>query len=259
MSPVQNLSGLAQYFKMAYTNVQMCLIGPLNLDMIMSWIFQNRLYISHNMKTLVIHPEDLSTEFLTPIYANLQDKTVIQGGISKAEVQRLIESHERVIMLGHGAPYGLLNPGRFSGAGLFIVDGSMVSSLINKSSCIYIWCHADQFLTRYGLTGLCSGMFISEIGEAEMYGFDGIEKVLIDQSNETFSSILSKDINESLDTIYRSLMNEYEVLTRVNPVAKFNFKRLQLIAEGIKYNPSNRLQIEYAMGTRAEDTENGVC
>lgn len=211
------------------------------------------------MKTLVIHPQDPTTEFLSPIYANLNDKTVVTDGITKLEVQGLIESHERVIMLGHGAPFGLMNPGQFRDAGLFIVDGSMVSSLKNKSCCIYIWCHADQFLTRYGLSGLCSGMFISEMGEAEMYGFDGIGKDLIDHSNETFSSILSKYINEPLDTIYRSLLNEYKVLTRVNPVARFNFKRLQLITKGVNYNPSNRRYTEYSMGTRAEDIENGVC
>ena len=256
---MQNLSGLDQYFQSVYTNVQKCLNGPLNLAMIMSWIFQNRLYFSQIMRTLVIHPEDLSTEFLTPIYANLQDKTVMQGGISKAEVQGLIETHERVIMLGHGAPYGLLNPRRFPGAGLFIVDGSMVSTLKNKSSCIYIWCHAADFLKNYSLSGLCSGMFISEVSEAEMYGFEDIGKCEIDQSNQEFSSILSRHINEPMDVLYSSLMTEYEAVAWVNPIAMFNFKRLQLIAEGIKYNPSHRLYPEYSMGTKAEDTKNGVC
>ena len=211
------------------------------------------------MKTLVIHPEDPSTVFLTPIYTNLEDKTVIQGGISKTKVQELIETHDRVIMLGHGAPYGLMNPRRFPGAGFFIIDESTVSSLMNKSSCIYIWCHADQYLKRYGLAGLCSGMFISEMGEADMYGFEDIGQYQIDQSNQEFSSILSRHINEPLDVLYSSLMTEYEAVARVNPIARFNFQRLQLMNEGSSYTPSNRLQIEYAMGTRAEDTENGVC
>ena len=123
------------------------------------------------MKTLVIHPEDPTTEFLTRIYTNLEDTTVIQGGISKSEVHGLIESHERIIMLGHGAPFGLMNPRRFPGAGFFIIDDLTVSSLKNKSSCIYIWCHADQFVTRNGLYGFCSGMFISEMGEANYTDF----------------------------------------------------------------------------------------
>ena len=68
------------------------------------------LYICPAMKTLVIHPEDKSTDFLSPIYAPITNKTVIKGGIYKSELQGLIESHDRIIMLGHGAPYGLLNP-----------------------------------------------------------------------------------------------------------------------------------------------------
>ncbi len=184
------------------------------------------------MKTLIIHPEDNSTEFLTEIYFNLQDKTVIQGGISKSEVNGLIESHERIIMLGHGAPFGLMNPKRFPGAGFFIIDDLTVSSLKNKSSCVYIWCHADQFVIRNGLFGLCSGMFISEMGEAELYGFQDIEQKMIDQSNQVFSSILSRHISEPLNVLYKSLMIEYEAVARDNPIARFNFQRLQLITEG---------------------------
>ncbi len=188
------------------------------------------------MKTLVIHPEDPTTEFLTRIYANLEDTTVIQGGISKSEVHGLIESHERIIMLGHGAPFGLMNPGQFRNSGLFIVDGSMVDSLLRKSSCIYIWCYADQFLETYGLSGLCSGMFISEIREAYMEGFYKIGRGMIDQSNEKFASILSKYINQPLDILYQSLLLEYEVVARSNPIAKFNFKRLQFLTNGTNGN-----------------------
>ena len=47
------------------------------------------------MRTLVIHPTDQTTEFLSPIYAHLMNKTVVKGGITKSEVQGLIESHDR--------------------------------------------------------------------------------------------------------------------------------------------------------------------
>lgn len=184
------------------------------------------------MKTLVIHPEDQTTDFLTGIYVNIQEKTVVQGGVSKTEIRELIETHDRIIMLGHGAPYGLMNPGQFRNSGLFIVDGSMVHSLLRKSSSIYIWCYADQFLEEYRLSGLCSGMFISEIREAYMEGFYKIGSGVIDQSNEKFASILSKYINEPLDILYQSLLLEYEVVARSNPIAKFNFKRLQLLTNG---------------------------
>ena len=60
------------------------------------------------MKTLIIHPQDPSTTFLSPIYANLRNKTVIKSGITKSELRELIVSHDRVLMLGHGSPYGNL-------------------------------------------------------------------------------------------------------------------------------------------------------
>lgn len=81
------------------------------------------------MKSLVIHPKDPSTEFLSPIYANLDDKTVVTEGITKTELRILIEIHDQIIILGHGFQYGLVNPGQFPGAGLFIVDDSMAPIL----------------------------------------------------------------------------------------------------------------------------------
>jgi hypothetical protein len=188
------------------------------------------------MRTLVVHPKDPTTQFLVPIYANLTNKTVVRSGITKSEVKGLIESHDRVIMLGHGAPFGLMNPGQFPDTGLFIIDGSMANSLKNKSNCIFIWCHADQFLKTYGLSGLCSSMFISEMGESDLYGFEDIDMGMIDQSNMTFSFILSKYINEPIYVLHQSLLTEYEVVARTNPIAKFNLEGLQLMFDGINNN-----------------------
>jgi len=180
------------------------------------------------MKTLVIHPKDPTTDFLSLIYAPLEDKTVIRGGISKSDLRELIESYDRVIMLGHGSPYGLLSKGQFPDAGLFIVDESMVSALKNNSYSIFIWCYADQFIRRHGLSGLCTGMFISELGEADFWGYKGVKQDLIDESNEQFASIVSKNIYEPLDVMYNRLLIEYELLAKTNPIARFNFERLTL-------------------------------
>ncbi len=188
------------------------------------------------MKTLVIHPEDPTTTFISPIYAPLRNKTVITGSVSKSELQELIECHDRVIMLGHGAPFGLINPEQFPDAGQFIVGGSMTSSLKNKSNCIYIWCYADQFVTRYGLSGLCSGMFISEEAESVIYGFEDVDLSLINQSNEGFACILSKYIHEPVEILYEKLLFEYGILAENNVIASFNLKRLYLIQIGLIIN-----------------------
>jgi len=234
VSPVQNLSGLAQYFQSVYTNVQMCLIGPLNLALIILGNVKNWLYIGP-MKNLIIHPKDPTTEFLSPIYANLNDKTVVTEGITKSELRVLIEINDRIIILGHGFQYGLINPGQFPCAGLFIVDDSMAPILRNKSSCIYIWCHADHYVRTHGLSGICSGMFISEPSESHLYGYENIDNDLIDQSNRQFASIMSKWINEPLDLLYNRLLVDYSKLTKTNPIAKFNLERLYLCGSGVLY------------------------
>lgn len=187
------------------------------------------------MKNLIIHPKDPTTAFLSPIYANLNDKTVVSDGITKSEMRVLMEIHDRIIMLGHGFHYGLVNPGQFPGAGLFIVDSSMAPVLRKKSSGIFIWCHADQYVRTHGLSGLCSGMFISSVDESILYGYEDIDSDLIDQSNERFTAIMSKWIIEPLNLLYNRLLVEYSILARSNPIAKFNLERLCLCGSGVLY------------------------
>ena len=194
-------------------------------------------YISHIMKNLIIHPEDPTTSFLSQIYAPLTNKTVVKGGITKSELRELIESYDRVFMLGHGSPYGLLNPDQFPDAGSYIIDESMVISLKSKSNSIFIWCYAGKFVQKHGLAGLNCGMFISEVREANFYCFEDIEWEMINQSNERFASIISMYLNEPIEILYQKLLHEYGYLARTNPIAGFNLERLYLTCSGTNKNP----------------------
>ena len=120
-------------------------------------------------KTLVIHPSDRSTDFLKIIY---EDKdydvlTDFRNCISNNGKSRLINTmkkYDRIIMLGHGTPYGLLN----------VVDGHFVGTLINdqfakvlsEKETISIWCNSDRYFIRNNIKGFHTGMIISEVGEA---------------------------------------------------------------------------------------------
>ena len=85
------------------------------------------------MKTLVVHPDDRTTDFLKPIYNSLSDTTVLTGGTySSIEMNNLIESHERVIMLGHGWQHGLLSKEVFT-QGVYIIDEANADVLRNAS------------------------------------------------------------------------------------------------------------------------------
>jgi hypothetical protein len=179
------------------------------------------------MTNLIIHPSDRSTDFLSPIYANITDATIMNGGVSKDQVAKAINEHDRIIMLGHGSPYGLFSIGQFTGNNGYVIDESMVPLLLDKE-CISIWCNADQFMNKHQLYGFYSGMFISEVGEAMYCGLPGMEQETVTASNDYFAELLGEVINEPLSIIYEHVMDNYRLLTEDNPVALYNHNRLYL-------------------------------
>jgi hypothetical protein len=183
------------------------------------------------MKTLIIHPADNSTSFLDIVYESIPNKTVITGGISKDDVNQLIREHDRVMMMGHGSPSGLFSVGQFSNigggfGGGYIIDQFTVPLLKEKDNSVFIWCNADRFVEPFGLKGFYSGMFISEVGEANYCGLPGTKQDVVDESNYGFVNIISKHINEDTESIYDMVRNEYGLIAEENPVALYNHKRL---------------------------------
>lgn len=178
------------------------------------------------MKTLIIHPEDSSTSFLDIVYSSIPDKTVVTGGVDKSELAELIENHDRIMMMGHGSPWGLFSVGKFKGNDAYIIDNSLVWLLNKKRENVYIWCNADQFIKRHELGGFYSGMFISEVGEAGYCGLHGTTQDVVDESNYGFCNILSEYINEDKNVIYENVKMKYGLISKNNPVALFNNERL---------------------------------
>ena len=176
------------------------------------------------MRTLVIHPHDTSTHFLKPIYEDIPNKTVITGGWFIAEVESLISMHDRIIMLGHGSPKGLFGI-NFNRS--YVIDKDTVNLLENKE-CIFIWCHADQFVKEHNLKGLYSGMFVSEVVEALMYKLKN-DKKLITDSNNGFAFMLGSVIDKMpLREAYKQVKKDYGFLAKSNEIAKYNHERLAL-------------------------------
>ena len=180
------------------------------------------------MKTLVIHPNDRSTSFLDIVYNPIPDKTIITGGINEDELHYLIESHDRVIMCGHGSPNGLFDIGQFKIPGQYIINYRTVPFLNKKDNNIFIWCNADRFVEFHGLMGFYSGMFISEVGEAIYCGLPGTPQEVVDESNMGFCNILAEHINKNQIEMYEGVKSEYGMIAENNPVAFYNNKRLYL-------------------------------
>jgi hypothetical protein len=177
------------------------------------------------MKTLVIHPEDRSTDFLKPIYANIKRKTILSKNTSRDVLLAKIRSHDTIIMLGHGSSSGLFNVSGI-GKGVMVIGESMVEELRDKQL-IAVWCNADKFIEHHQLPALYSGMFISEVGEARYCGVQG-DQAMVDESNNVFAALLGRMLGESttdLKTIHSMVGESYEELGEVNAVAKYNSDR----------------------------------
>ena len=177
------------------------------------------------MKTLVIHPDDRSTDFLRPIYQNIPDATVITKNITAHTLMGVIRANDQIIMLGHGSPFGLFNVSGI-GQGLFAI-GSQHADLLRDKKCIYIWCNADVFVRRHNLPGLYTGMFISEVAEAE-YCKVLTEQKQVDTSNDLFAELLGKQLiktSNDYEAIHSAIKTEYGVLAADNAVAEYNLDR----------------------------------
>ena len=190
-------------------------------------IFYLCLYYKHTtMKTLVIHPQDESTDFLKQIYEPIEDKLVVTGGKTEQELTTLIESHDRILMLGHGTPYGLLNwgQGKWKVNHPYLINRTH-APILKEKDCIFIWCNADEFVVRNKLNGFFSGMFISEVQEAV------VEKVVatqdeVDESNYTFSELMSEHINKPTKEVFKRVKEMYGQFSIKNPVVSYNSERL---------------------------------
>jgi hypothetical protein len=139
------------------------------------------------MKTLVIHPNDSTTDFLREIYKD-KDWTVINTNTSKKLLKEQIKTHDRIVMLGHGTEHGLI------GFNKFVIDSTCVYLLRNKN-CVCIWCNADEFVKKYGLKGFFTGMIISEYEEAIMYAIS-TSSHWIAESNTDFALAIKNSIDE---------------------------------------------------------------
>ena len=179
------------------------------------------------MSTLIIHPQDHSTDFLDIVYKDIPNKLVIRNSFSKDDIKELIVEFDRVMMMGHGSPSGLFSVGQFDVDGAFIIDNSFVDILSEKEDSVYIWCHADQFVEANNLKGFYSGMFISEVGEAMFCGVMEANQKMVDESNYGFCDMLAKVINEKTTNLYSSIMRDYGELANINKVASYNVERLK--------------------------------
>lgn len=168
--------------------------------------------------TLVIHMDDRSTDFLKIIYEGLGFDE-ITGRVGQDELIEAIEGHDRIFMLGHGAPSGLFGPG--------YLIGDEFGELLSTKVGVYIWCNADAYAARHKLTGLVSGMFISEVGEAAMFGIQATQQE-VDASNHAFARV----VRNYLDTGAEPATVRQCYTSTTCKITQFNSDRLYVFDQG---------------------------
>lgn len=178
------------------------------------------------MNTLVIHPDDRSTDFLRSVYKGIPNCKVMTSG-TVWEVDLAIQKADRVIMLGHGTPHGLLSVGQFTGSA-YVVDNQSASILKAKKECIYIWCYASTFMKTHRLAGFGSGMFISEVAEADYCGLPGQSKQDIDIQCDYFTKLVGAGVNLPTPQLYSFVNEEFGEAALSCPVARYNHERLHV-------------------------------
>lgn len=163
------------------------------------------------MKTTIIHPEDKTTDFLKLAYQNL-DADIISENKSKSFFRKKIKESDSVILLGHGTENGLLGFDRY------IIDSNFVQLLREVPKLVCVWCNANVFVEKYKLKPvLFTGMIISELEEAYLFGYSNTKIDKIEESNISFSRLLKSFFNDSLmSNLYYSETNEIIDFNRKN-------------------------------------------
>lgn len=150
-------------------------------------------------KNLVIHPDDRTTDFLDPSYADL-DARVMTTQKEMFNLRENMRQYDRIIMMGHGSPMGLMMP-KITLNGVDLIDGelhkyslhSLNSSFVDilkTKPIVAVWCNADQFVLKHDLHGFYTGMVISEMCEANYCNVHKCNTKDLEESNRLFTEAL---------------------------------------------------------------------
>ena len=177
-------------------------------------------------KVLVIHPDDRSTDMLKAVYEGKGYDVISDPRISDDEVVGQIKSHDKIIMLGHGTPYGLISWNRTTGEVRYVINDSHAELLKTKET-YSMWCHSDAFFERHDMKGFHSGMIISEEMEALMYGIVGYSDEDIAESMMPLMYAMYDTIEmEDLEEMKRIILERYNAK---DPVTWFNRRNIVIL------------------------------
>ena len=181
----------------------------------------------------VVHPEDETTAFLKPLYDG-QDYNLIDGSMTNREVRHALNHTGGTLMLlGHGTRDGLFSR-KIDGAPFdrIIINSQHLYYLRRCHNLIGIWCHADEFAEQHRLTGLFSGMFISEMSEAYSNGVETTEEELATELPKFVTRLRTLlDNNVRLSEIPARIKAMDDARTQLT---QFNYNSVYFMCSGVR-------------------------
>lgn len=176
---------------------------------------------------LIIHPNDETTDFLKESYQHLENKLIVNDPLfPKSQLRRLIRECDNIILLGHGSEFGLFSSiskrQRFD---RIIVGSELVDELRKKNNVIGIFCHARNFFEKYNIKGFATGMFISDLYEADMYSLP-LDDDWINESNTALVDTLIEGYNKNQEELYHLFDKNFSKLSE-NQIADFNLTEMK--------------------------------
>lgn len=178
-------------------------------------------------KKLIIHPEDPSTEFLKSLYLN---EVALTGNFGNAHLRRQLQNSDEIWLLGHGCgEFGLLDmKSRF---GVLNIVGSQHVQFLRDKLVVGVFCNANMFAERYGLTGLFTGMIISEMQESIDWNVSATIDEILDE-NMHFANNLNYCIEECKSLKEVPGMMRGFIKENSSPLVRFNYESVFWIENG---------------------------
>lgn len=184
--------------------------------------------------TLVIHCEDRSTDMLSQIYNGKGWDVLRDGNIDKDELHQLLESHSRIVCLGHGTGGGLIN---CQGGGSTI--GSEEAPYLKDKHLFVIWCNADRYFETHGIGNgqFITGNMPSEVWECSGAGCGEISSQLMLENITYWSKLCAEVVDQALSGdaagAVKHVQDKYIEKYGDHPVTIYNAERTKVQGEPI--------------------------